>query len=145
MGRFTAALHVSVSLVFCLVTVSAMSAEPPKAGDEAEDFELKTLKAESVKLSALAKEGPVVILVLRGYPGYQCPICNRQVGEFLAKAKEFAKAHAQVVMVYPGPADNLADRADEFIRGKTLPENFHLVIDPDYSFGRSQLSNAPVR
>lgn len=64
------------------------------------------------------------------YPGYQCPICNRQVGEFLSKSKEFAEARAQVVIVHPGPADKLADHADEFIRDKTLPANFHLVIWP---------------
>jgi peroxiredoxin len=37
-------------------------------------------------------------------------------------------------MVYPGPADKLAAHADEFVRGKTLPENCHFVIDPDYAF-----------
>lgn len=134
MTRFLTSLHVSVCLVVCLVTVSAMSAEPPKAGDEAKDFALKSLKEESVKLSDLTKEGPVVILVLRGYPGYQCPICNRQIGEFLSKAKTFAEASTQIVMVYPGPADKLAAHADEFVRGKTLPENCHFVIDPDYAF-----------
>lgn len=133
MGRLLTSLHVSFCLV-CLTTASALSAEPPKVGDEAEDFELKTPSGDSVKLSALAEEGPVVLLVLRGYPGYQCPLCTRQVGEFVAKAKDFAKAKAQVVMVYPGPADNLVEYAEEFVRGKTLPENFQLVIDPDYAF-----------
>jgi peroxiredoxin len=134
MSRLLTSLHVSVRLVVCLVTVSAIAAEPPKAGDEAKDFTLKSLKDETVKLSDLSKEGPVVILVLRGYPGYQCPICNRQIGEFLSKAKTFAEARTQIVMVYPGPADKLAAHADEFVRGKTLPENCHFVIDPDYAF-----------
>ena len=37
---------------------------------------------------------------------------------------------AQVVMVYPGPAE----RAREFTKDWTLPTHFHLVLDPDYTF-----------
>ena len=119
---------------FTILTASVSAAEPPKVGEEAKDFALKTVTGETEKLSEIAKKGPVVILVLRGYPGYQCPICNRQVGEFVSKAKEFADDHTQIVMIYPGPADKLAAHADEFIRGKTLPENCHFLIDPDYEF-----------
>jgi peroxiredoxin len=38
------------------------------------------------------------------------------------------------VLVYPGPAGGLEGHAEEFARGKALPENFHLVVDPDYTF-----------
>lgn len=93
---------------------------------------MKALDGESVKLSKLAKEGPVVLVVLRGYPGYQCPICNVQVGDFVGKAKKFAASDAKLVFVYPGPAEGLEGKAKEFIRGKTLPENVFLVLDPDY-------------
>ena len=79
----------------------------------------------------------MVAIVLRGYPGYQCPVCNAQVGQFLAKAKRFAAAKANVILVYPGPADGLAKHAGQFIRGKTLPDNFYLVIDPDYEFTKA--------
>ncbi|WP_166826843.1 peroxiredoxin family protein [Thalassoroseus pseudoceratinae] len=109
------------------------SSEPPKLQDTAPDFALKNLQGRTVKLSKLRKDGPVVVLMLRGWPGYQCPICSRQVTQFLNKADEFAEHNATVVLVYPGPADKLAGRADEFISGKTLPKNFELVIDPDYT------------
>jgi peroxiredoxin len=36
--------------------------------------------------------------------------------------------------VYPGPADSLKKRADEFVKGKALPKNFTLLMDPNYSF-----------
>ncbi len=109
----------------------------PKVGDKAKDFELAAIDGEKVKLSELVKEGPVVLLLLRGYPGYQCPICTKQVGDFTTRAKNFAAAKANVVLVYPGPADKLKEHAEEFIHGKTLPENFRLLLDPDYSFTNS--------
>ncbi len=39
-----------------------------------------------------------------------------------------------MVMVYPGPPQNLGDRANEFLADKKLPENFDLVLDPGYEF-----------
>jgi peroxiredoxin len=104
----------------------------PKVGEIAKDFDLKALDGEDVKLSKLVAEGPVVLVVLRGYPGYQCPICNSQVGDFLGKARKFDEAEARLVFVYPGPAAGLEGKANEFVRGKTLPENVFLVLDPDF-------------
>lgn len=40
-------------------------------------------------------------------------------------------------MVYPGPATELKARAGEFLRGKSLPENFELLLDPDYAFTKA--------
>lgn len=108
---------------------------PPKAGDEAADFELTPLDAEEkIKLSELVEEGPVVLIVLRGYPGYQCPICDKQVGQFLQEAGTFKQLKARVVMIYPGPSKELQKRAKEFLGGKELPAHFHLLLDPNYEF-----------
>lgn len=106
----------------------------PKVGTEAKDFELAALGGASVKLSALTKDGPVVLVVLRGNPGYQCPICTRQFGEFLGKADEFKAAGARVVFVYPGPSDKLKEKAAEFVKGKDYPAHFGILLDPDYAF-----------
>lgn len=106
----------------------------PAVGDEAKDFELATPAGKQVKLSDQLKKGPVVLLVLRGYPEYQCPVCTRQVGQFIANAAKLKKANASVLLVYPGAAQDLAKRADEFIRDQSLPDNFHFLIDPDYKF-----------
>ena len=131
MQRFTAAFA-----VVALATGWVAAAEPnaPKVGDEAKDFELTAIGGEKVKLSKLAEKGPVVLVVLRGYPGYQCPLCTKQVGELIGKADEFKKAGAQVVFVYPGPADKLKEKADEFVKGKDYPNHFHILLDPDYAF-----------
>jgi thioredoxin-dependent peroxiredoxin len=112
----------------------ADSVQPPKLGDAARDFELLAISGEKVKLSTVLKSNTVVLVMLRGYPGYQCPICTAQVGQLTLKAKQLADAKAQVLLVYPGPADKLKARADEFVSGKDMPANFHLLLDPDYRF-----------
>tara|TARA_R110002049_G_scaffold4601_1_gene31706 strand:- start:107025 stop:107612 length:588 start_codon:yes stop_codon:yes gene_type:complete len=105
---------------------------PPKVGDVAPDFELMDLKGEKVSLTELTKKSPVVMLVLRGWSGKQCPICSRQVGEFLSKSTELSEA--QVVMIYPGEADQLDEYAKQFIGSKSFPDNYHFVLDPDFKF-----------
>ncbi len=110
------------------------AAKSPKVGDTAPEFSLKALDDRSLELRKLTAEGPVVLIVLRGWPGYQCPLCTRQVGEFLGKSKEFEKRGAKVVLVYPGPKDKLEAHAKEFMKETKLPSGFELVIDPDYTF-----------
>ena len=107
---------------------------PPVVGDIASDFSLEAVDGEKTRLLPLLKKGPVVLIVLRGFPGYQCPVCNVQVGQFLASAKKLQAQNANVVLVYPGPASGLKQHAQEFVRGKTLPENFYLLLDPDFEF-----------
>jgi peroxiredoxin len=125
------------AMIIVTVTPAPAFAVMPKVGDMAPDFELDSLNGEKAKLSELSRQGPVVLVVLRGYPGYQCPICSAQVGELMSKAREFQDAKAHVVLVYPGPSEGLRQRADEFIRGKTLPENYQILLDPGYTFTNS--------
>jgi len=107
---------------------------PPAVGQTAPDFELESLRGGKVKLSELAAEGPVVLLVLRGYPTYQCPICTRQMGDFISEAEKFKALGTRVVLVYPGPSEHLKDKAEEFVGDGTLPDNFDFLIDPGYTF-----------
>jgi peroxiredoxin Q/BCP len=51
----------------------------------------------------------------------------------LNEAKKFKSAGATVLLVYPGPSGNLVERAKEFIKDKTIPDHFRLVVDPDYT------------
>lgn len=80
----------------------------------------------------MTKEGPVVLIMLRGWPGYQCPACQRQMGDFLKHADEFHKAGARVLMVYPGPANGLTAHAEEFVGSTKFPKNVTMLLDPDY-------------
>lgn len=121
------------------VTVSALNAEDQviTVGQSAKDFELATLKGDQIKLSEATKTGPVVLVVLRGYPGYQCPLCTKQFAEFLRNSEAIKSSGARVWFVYPGPADNLKKRADEFVSGKDYPSHFQLLLDPDYQFTKA--------
>jgi peroxiredoxin Q/BCP len=110
---------------------------PPAVGEEARDFELAGLDGNKVKLSSVIEGGPVVLVVLRGYPGYQCPLCTAQVAQFVNRADRLQAAGAKVVLVYPGPADKLKRHAEEFVGDRGLPKPFRLLIDPDYSFTKA--------
>ena len=134
MTKYLRTWAVGATAFLAFLTTAAAAEKPPAVGAEAPDFELMSIGGEKVKLSKLTEKGPVVLVVLRGYPGYQCPLCTKQVGELIGKADEFKKAGAQVVFVYPGPADKLKEKADEFVKGKDYPAQFTLLLDPDYTF-----------
>lgn len=118
----------------CTGGTPADAGDPPAVGDAAPAFALKSLRGGEVELADLTKKGPVALVVLRGFPGYQCPICSRQVGSLLLKADEFKQAGATVALVYPGPPNGLAAKAKQFFRDKTIPDHFVLLTDPGYSF-----------
>ena len=127
-------LSVYFASLLILAATNVLAASPPTVGDKAPDFQLSTVEGKRVSLSELTPVGPVVLVVLRGYPGYQCPYCNRQFQDFTLKSPAFAAAGARVVMVYPGPPQELGSRATEFMTRKSLPENFFLLLDPGYRF-----------
>jgi peroxiredoxin len=111
------------------------SAETPNVGQKAPAFSLATPDGHVLSLSSYTREGTVVLVVLRGYPGYQCPYCTKQVHDFVENAGKFATAGTQVLLVYPGPPADLNQRAKEFLAMQNpLPANVHLVTDPDYKF-----------
>ena len=124
----------SLAAALAFAAFNATAAIPPAVGDTAPDFTLKTLDAKPIELKPLTAGSPVVLVVLRGWPGYQCPLCTRQVHDFVPHASEIASAGGKVLMVYPGPAQNLQAHAQEFLRDKNWPKDFLFVIDPDYTF-----------
>ena len=121
-------------LLMTLSLWTTVAEQPPKVGATAEEFRLKDIDGEEQELARLVERGPVVVVVLRGNPGYQCPICSKQVGEFLKRKDDFRRANATVLLVYPGPSADLTLKAKEFKKGKDYPEHFLLVTDPDYAF-----------
>lgn len=117
-----------------VLAAASLLAGQPKVGQKAPDFELRSIAGERVRLSEAAAGGPAALIVLRGYPGYQCPACSRQVHDLIQHAAQFQEAGAPVLLVYPGPSDDLQSRAEEFVQDKTLPEGITLLLDPDYEF-----------
>ena len=134
---------------FCCLSLTALSAQdmkpmqemkkpdmmvsmaPPSVGEKMKDFTLAKLDGSKVSLSGLMKTGPVVVVMLRGWVGYQCPYCTRQVGEFITHAKELSADGANVIFIYPGAADTVQVKAEDFVSGKTVPANMHFVTDPE--------------
>jgi peroxiredoxin len=128
-------LTIALALLSSFVAMGQSPTVAPKVGQRAPNFSLSTPTGKSVNLASLVKMGPVALIVLRGYPGYQCPYCVRQVHEFVESADAFAAAGAQVLLIYPGPPANLDQHAKEFLaKQNPLPRNVTLVIDPNYTF-----------
>jgi len=119
-----------------LLAVSLPSvAATPSVGQRAPDFTLSTPPGEQLSLSALTSQGNVVLIVLRGYPGYQCPFSQQQFQSYQQTAAQFAALGAQVLFVYPGTdGKDLASDANQMIGGSALAPNVHVVIDPNYQF-----------
>jgi peroxiredoxin Q/BCP len=123
---------IALALLVCPLPAT-LPAVTLKVGDKAPDFTLKTLDDQTVRLNDLTATSKVVLVVLRGWPGYQCPLCTRQVQDYIASASGFVTIKARVVMVYPGPADDLKAHATEFLKNKQWAKEFVYLIDPAYS------------
>jgi peroxiredoxin len=121
-------------LCFAVVHCAGAFGEPPELGQKAPDFELSTPSGEPIQLSKQIGKSTVVLVVLRGFPGYQCPYCQKQAHDFIEHAADFAAKNASVILVYPGPPAKLDQHAKEFLAQQpNLPTNVVLVIDPDYA------------
>ncbi|MGE4003373.1 MAG: peroxiredoxin family protein, partial [Planctomycetaceae bacterium] len=123
-----------LALLIHPMSLRAADQAPPKVGDRVADFELPSLAGGTVKLSEVVKQGPTAVIVLRGFPGYQCPLCRKQVQAFTKEAAGFEEVGARVLLIYPGDVNDLAAKAKEFLGAQELPEGFQLLIDPGYSF-----------
>src|SRR5215471_4841556 len=75
-----------------LASACSVIAETPNVGSKAPDFTLSTPEGQMVRLSDQLSKGKVVLVVLRGYPGYQCPYCQRQAHDFQLNAVRFAES-----------------------------------------------------
>jgi len=118
----------------CVVAGFGMAAaQTPAVGAKAPDFTLQTPTGAFVILAKERAKGTTVLVLLRGFPGYQCPYCVKQVHDFVEHSADFAARKANVVLVYPGPPADLDQHAKEFLAKQAdLPSNIKLVIDPDY-------------
>ena len=126
----TARLVLVVSMLFL---GSAAFAQTPAVGAKAPDFTLSSPAGARVQMSKQQHGSQLVLVVLRGFPGYQCPYCQKQVHDFVEHAANFAAKKATVLLVYPGPPADLDQHAKEFLAKQAdLPANIVQVTDPDY-------------
>lgn len=105
--------------------------KPLAVGEKAIDFDLPQVGEDNyIELKKLYDDGPVVVIVLRGYPGYQCMLCSQQVGAMINRAKTLKAAAHKVVLIYPGEPTELERHAEQFMSSRSLPEPMILVRDP---------------
>jgi thioredoxin-dependent peroxiredoxin len=131
----TSQVAIAVACIFLgVVTVAAQTTATKDSlhvGTQFPDFSLTNLDGSRISLRSELHEGPVVLVVLRGWPGYQCPFCTRQFGDLLSHAGEFEKSKATVIFIYPGDSAELRKHAKEFLANRAMPVNFRFLIDPD--------------
>nr|WP_321358706.1 peroxiredoxin family protein [uncultured Draconibacterium sp.] len=124
---------ITILLAFLFVPAFSQPNSKVNTGDKIIDFKAHLIDGSEIPLNELYNQSPLVLIVLRGWPEYQCPVCTRQVGEFVAGADEITKYGAKVLMIYPGPSEVLQEKAEEFTEDFTFPEGFYFALDPDYS------------
>ena len=124
----------AVLVALCALFVGmAAFGETPAVGAKAPDFTLSTPTGKTVTMLGEQRGHGLVLVVLRGFPGYQCPYCVKQVHDFVDHASDFAAKGTRVLLVYPGPPADLDQHAKEFLEKQAeLPSNIVLVTDPDY-------------
>jgi thioredoxin-dependent peroxiredoxin len=130
---FFGTLRHLVALAFIAAGSATAVAQAPAVGAKAPDFTLRTPSGASLTLAEERAKGTTVLVLLRGFPGYQCPYCVKQVHDFVEHSADFAASKTSVLLVYPGPPADLDQHAKEFVAKQAdLPSNIALVIDPDY-------------
>jgi thioredoxin-dependent peroxiredoxin len=131
--RFESVWGSALALVGALILGASAFAQTPAVGTKAPDFTLSTPTGKAVTLSAEQGGHSLVLVILRGFPGYQCPYCVKQVHDFADHASDFKAKNTRVLLVYPGPPADLDQHAKEFLEKQSeLPPNVGLVTDPDY-------------
>ena len=81
-----------------------------KLGETAPDFTLPDSTGRQVRLSALLKDGPVVLVF---YRGAWCPFCNMHLHVLNESLPEFRRHGAQLVAVTPQKPDRSAKQLKE--------------------------------
>ena len=125
----------------CWITILASGAaiaEDPvvpkqlEVGDRAIDFDLPVVGGEEyLSLRDEYEDGPVVVVVLRGYPGYQCPLCSQQVCSIRNRARALGSVARRVILVYPGEGTLLQRHAEQFMGSRSLPDPLVIVRDQE--------------
>ena len=121
-------------LTATVLLASLVNAGPPGPGETIADISLPSVRGGNLGLKDLLSKGPTVLVVLRGYPGYQCPFCQRQLQDFVQHSRDFSEAKARVVFVYPGPSGDLDKRAMEALKDKSFPPEYEMLLDAGYAF-----------
>lgn len=73
------------------------------------DVTLSDAQGKPVDLRQYRGKKNVVLVVMRGYPGFICPNCSAQTSRLVSNHDEFVKRNAQVLVLFPGPTDHVGE------------------------------------
>ncbi|MGJ8723291.1 MAG: redoxin domain-containing protein [Roseibacillus sp.] len=102
------------------VRKSGMLTKALNVGDKAPDFTLQNATGIEVTLSALLKDGPVI---LTWYRGSWCPYCNLTLAKYQSRLEDFTAAGGQLIALTP----ELPDKA--LANSKELSLGFEVLTD----------------
>ncbi len=85
------------------VRVSGITTSAKQVGDVAPNFNLNNAKSESVSLSEVLKEGPVIV---NWYRGGWCPYCNMTLQALQQELPHYKSLGAQLIAITPELPDN---------------------------------------
>lgn len=131
-------LQLMIVLLASLFSLPSMADTPPRMGQVAPDFTLKTLSGNSVQLSRLIRKGPVMLVFYET----QCVYCFSHIGEFNALHDRYhAKGLSILAINYVGEyiADIRAYARDNKLRYTVITdkipsidvaEAYHVVGSP---------------
>lgn len=98
-----------------LAELAAQFLDKAESNRKADELPLSFIDSQGkpVDLGEYRGKSNVVLTVVKGLPqspgGVFCPGCLAQMNSYSANADEFKKRGAAVLVVFPGPADNLND------------------------------------
>ncbi|MBI3562360.1 MAG: AhpC/TSA family protein [Gammaproteobacteria bacterium] len=99
-----------------------------KLGAQAADFSLKNPLGKTVRLSALLKQGPVVLTF---YRGAWCPYCNLQMHQLKESLPQFKHYGASIIAITPQTPDKTVAQFNK----QGYP--FEVLSDLDYAVIKS--------
>ena len=92
------------------LAASGITEQALKAGDLAPDFELPGVDGRMIRLSALLRDGPVVVSFYRG--GW-CPYCNLELRALQSVLPQVRALGAQLVAISPQTPDESLSTAEK--------------------------------
>ncbi|MBT3374140.1 MAG: redoxin family protein [Lentisphaerae bacterium] len=102
------ALVVSLAVTGCRrAEKPAPAAQHPKVGQPFPYTRFVNGKGQVVDLATWTGKKNVLLVFMRGFPGYVCPTCTRHTAQLIERADELKERNAEVLLVYPGPTESI--------------------------------------
>jgi peroxiredoxin len=110
------------------IASDARETKPLRAGDSIPDVAVKNPRGESVKLSSLHQDRPVVLVFFRG--GW-CPICTRHTQQLIQAYPQVKESGAELVGISPDDAEH----SQENVETNSIP--FSILSDADVAAAKA--------